>query len=76
LPAGSPRDEAWVQTARRARALSWVSLLWMTVEGVVGLIAGLDASALSVIVWAGIVIRGGLSVDHRDLALHRSADAV
>jgi hypothetical protein len=52
LPAGSRRDEAWVQTARRARALSWVSLLWMTVEGVVGLIAGLDASALSVTVWA------------------------
>jgi divalent metal cation (Fe/Co/Zn/Cd) transporter len=50
--AGALRDTAWVQTARRARLLSWASLGWMTVEGVVGLIAGLDANALSVIVWA------------------------
>jgi divalent metal cation (Fe/Co/Zn/Cd) transporter len=46
------RDEEWLRIARRARALSWASLAWMTVEGVVGLIAGLDANALSVIVWA------------------------
>jgi divalent metal cation (Fe/Co/Zn/Cd) transporter len=61
LPAGSRRDEAWVQTARRARALSWVSLIWMTVEGVVGLIAGLDASSLSVIVWAASSFVEGLA---------------
>jgi divalent metal cation (Fe/Co/Zn/Cd) transporter len=58
---GSLRDEAWVQTARRARALSWASLAWMTVEGVVGLIAGLDASALSVIVWAASSFVEGLA---------------
>ena len=52
LVVGPPRDEAWVQIARRARALSWASLTWMTIEGVVGLIAGLDAGALSVVVWA------------------------
>ncbi len=52
LQVGPPRDEVWVQLARRARALSWASLAWMTIEGVVGLIAGLDAGALSVIVWA------------------------
>lgn len=46
------RDEVWLRDARRARALSWASLIWMTIEGVVGLIAGLDANALSVIVWA------------------------
>jgi divalent metal cation (Fe/Co/Zn/Cd) transporter len=46
------RDDDWLRIARRARALSWASLAWMTVEGVVGLIAGLDANALSVIVWA------------------------
>jgi divalent metal cation (Fe/Co/Zn/Cd) transporter len=51
-PAVVPRDAAWLRVARRARLLSWLSLAWMTVEGVVGLIAGLDASALSVIVWA------------------------
>jgi divalent metal cation (Fe/Co/Zn/Cd) transporter len=46
------RGERWIRTARQARALSWASLAWMTVEGVVGVIAGLDAGALSVIVWA------------------------
>jgi divalent metal cation (Fe/Co/Zn/Cd) transporter len=61
LTAGPLRDDAWVRTARRARALSWVSLAWMTVEGVVGLIAGLDASALSVIVWAASSFVEGLA---------------
>ena len=42
-------------------ALSWVSLAWMTVEGVVGLIAGLDANALSVIVWAASSFVEGLA---------------
>lgn len=46
------RDDSWLRDARRARALSWASLVWMTIEGVVGLIAGVDARALSVIVWA------------------------
>ena len=59
--AGAVRDEAWVRTARRARLLSWVSLGWMTVEGVVGLIAGLDANALSVIVWAASSFVEGLA---------------
>jgi divalent metal cation (Fe/Co/Zn/Cd) transporter len=58
---GPPRDEAWVQTARRARALSWASLAWMTIEGVIGLIAGLDAHALSVIVWAASSFVEGLA---------------
>jgi len=55
------RDESWLRDARRARALSWLSLGWMTVEGVVGLIAGLDANALSVIVWAASSFVEGLA---------------
>jgi divalent metal cation (Fe/Co/Zn/Cd) transporter len=55
------RDDQWLRTARRARALSWASLAWMTVEGVVGLIAGLDANALSVIVWAASSFVEGLA---------------
>ena len=55
------RDDAWLRTARRARLLSWVSLGWMTVEGVVGLIAGLDASALSVVIWAASSFVEGLA---------------
>ena len=58
LPHG---DAEWLRVARRARALSWVSLAWMTVEGVVGLIAGLDANALSVIVWAASSFVEGLA---------------
>jgi divalent metal cation (Fe/Co/Zn/Cd) transporter len=61
LPAGVERDAAWRQTARLARLLSWLSLAWMTVEGVVGLIAGLDASALSVMVWAASSFVEGLA---------------
>ena len=41
--------------------MSWASLAWMTVEGVVGLIAGLDANALSVIVWAASSFVEGLA---------------
>ncbi len=54
-------DESWLRDARRARTLSWASLAWMTVEGVVGLIAGLDANALSVIVWAASSFVEGLA---------------
>lgn len=51
-PTQVERGSGWQRTARRARLLSWVSLAWMTIEGVVGLIAGLHANALSVVVWA------------------------
>jgi divalent metal cation (Fe/Co/Zn/Cd) transporter len=55
------RENQWLRTARLARALSWASLAWMTAEGVVGLIAGLDANALSVIVWAASSFVEGLA---------------
>jgi divalent metal cation (Fe/Co/Zn/Cd) transporter len=63
-PAGDAapqRDQTWLRDARRARALSWISLGWMTVEGGVGLIAGLDANAMSVIVWAASSFVEGLA---------------
>jgi divalent metal cation (Fe/Co/Zn/Cd) transporter len=60
-PAPIVRDESWLRTARRARLLSWLSLAWMSVEGVVGLIAGLDANALSVVVWAASSFVEGLA---------------
>jgi len=55
------REQEWLHLARRARALSWASLAWMTIEGVVGLIAGLNANALSVIVWAASSFVEGLA---------------
>src|SRR5215467_3103133 len=38
------RDEAWLRLARWARWLAWVSLAWMTIEGAVGLAAGISAA--------------------------------
>ncbi len=57
------RDPAWQMAARAARALSWVSLVWMTAEGVLGLVAGRQAGSVSLVAWAlGSVIEGLASV--------------
>jgi divalent metal cation (Fe/Co/Zn/Cd) transporter len=55
------RDAGWLAAAKRARQLSWASLLWMTIEGVVGLTAGLQASSLSLVVWASSSFVEGLA---------------
>ena len=41
------RDARWLRDARSARLLSWLSLGWMTVEGVVGVVAGLIAGSVA-----------------------------
>ena len=52
-------DPQWARAARSARALSWVSLLWMSGEGALGLFAGLHAGSISLVGWAlGSVIEG------------------
>jgi divalent metal cation (Fe/Co/Zn/Cd) transporter len=55
------RDEGWLHAARRARQLSWLSLAWMTVEGVVGLLAGFEANSLSLLIWAASSFVEGLA---------------
>ncbi len=45
-------DPAWLRAARTARLLSWVSLLWMTTEGVLGLVAGVAAGSVALVGWA------------------------
>ncbi len=58
-PAAPARSTGWHRAARRARLLSWVSLVWMTGEGVLGLVAGLRAGSVSLVGWAlGSVIEG------------------
>jgi divalent metal cation (Fe/Co/Zn/Cd) transporter len=53
------RDPRWHAAAKTARILSWVSLLWMTGEGALGLIAGATSGSISLIGWAlGSVIEG------------------
>jgi divalent metal cation (Fe/Co/Zn/Cd) transporter len=51
-PPAPARDAAWLSAARRARLLSYFSLVWMLAEGVVGLIAGAETHSIGVIAWA------------------------
>ena len=60
-PAPPPHDAGWLRAARHARALAWVSLLWMTAEGVVGLVAALQANSISVLTWAAASAVEGLA---------------
>jgi len=55
------RDGTWLRAATAARRLSWASLLWMTIEGVVGLTAGFQADSLSLIIWAASSFVEGLA---------------
>jgi divalent metal cation (Fe/Co/Zn/Cd) transporter len=49
----SPRPTAaWLRAARQAKLLAWVSLAWMSVEGFVGVLAGIQAHSLGVVTWA------------------------
>src|SRR3954449_128765 len=47
--AAQPRDSAWMADARRARFLAWLSLAWMTVEGAVGIAAGIAAGSIALV---------------------------
>lgn len=49
-PAG--RSEEWLRAARQAKLLAWASLVWMSLEGVVGFISGVQAHSLGVITWS------------------------
>jgi divalent metal cation (Fe/Co/Zn/Cd) transporter len=46
------RDDAWLRATKMARWLSWASLLWMTAEGALGMLAGLSAGSIALIGWA------------------------
>jgi divalent metal cation (Fe/Co/Zn/Cd) transporter len=61
VPQTRVRDERWLRAAKRARQLSWASLVWMSVEGIVGLIAGFEANALSLLIWAASSFVEGLA---------------
>jgi divalent metal cation (Fe/Co/Zn/Cd) transporter len=41
------RSADWHRTARRARLLSWISLVWMTIEGAVGVFSGVVAGSIA-----------------------------
>lgn len=54
-------DPGWLRAARRAKWLAWASLVWMTAEGLVGLVAGLSANSISVLTWAASSAVEGLA---------------
>jgi divalent metal cation (Fe/Co/Zn/Cd) transporter len=43
---------AWLRAARQAKLLAWASLAWMSVEGAVGVLAGVQAHSIGVVTWA------------------------
>ena len=43
------RNAEWLQAARRARLLSWISLVWMGAEGVIAITAGVLAGSIALI---------------------------
>lgn len=43
---------SWIKDARTVRLLSWFSLIWMVLEGALGLVAGGTAGSVSLIGWA------------------------
>jgi hypothetical protein len=55
------RGERWLRAAKRARQLSWAALVWMSIEGIVGLIAGFEANSLSLLIWASSSFVEGLA---------------
>lgn len=55
------REEHWLRAAKRARQLSWASLVWMSIEGIVGLVAGFQANSLSLLIWAASSFVEGLA---------------
>ena len=49
LPSLRAPDAAWLHAARRARALSWLSLVWMGAEGAIAITAGVMAGSIALV---------------------------
>jgi divalent metal cation (Fe/Co/Zn/Cd) transporter len=48
-PASPARSAEWHAAARKARILSWISLVWMGAEGAIGITAGVLAGSIALI---------------------------
>jgi divalent metal cation (Fe/Co/Zn/Cd) transporter len=44
-----PRSDEWLRAARLTRRLSWLSLVWLGIEGVVAIVAGVMAGSIALI---------------------------
>jgi divalent metal cation (Fe/Co/Zn/Cd) transporter len=49
VPATASHDAAWLRRARLAKWLAWASLVWLCIEGSVGVIAGLVAGSVALV---------------------------
>lgn len=48
-PLLAPRSDEWLRLAKRTRMLSWLSLVWLTVEGTVAIVAGVMAGSVALL---------------------------
>ena len=48
-PTPASRSAEWLRAARRARLLSWISLVWMGAEGAIAITAGVLAGSIALI---------------------------
>jgi divalent metal cation (Fe/Co/Zn/Cd) transporter len=48
-PARAEPSPQWLSAARRAKALSWLSLAWMSAEGAIAIAAGITAGSIALI---------------------------
>jgi len=49
VPARAAPTEEWLRAARRARLLSWISLVWMGAEGAIAVTAGILAGSIALV---------------------------
>ena len=49
LVAAPARSAEWHEAARKARLLSWLSLVWMGAEGAIALTAGIMAGSIALV---------------------------
>ena len=86
-PPVSPPTSEWLAAARRAKQLSWLSLVWMGLEGGIAIVAGVIAGSVALIGFgidsgiegiASVVIiwRFSGSRIHSDRAEHRAQQLV
>jgi divalent metal cation (Fe/Co/Zn/Cd) transporter len=45
----APASQVWLRTARLTRLLSWLSLVWLGIEGTVAIVAGVMAGSVALI---------------------------
>ena len=48
-PARAAPTEEWLRAARRARLLSWISLVWMGAEGAIAITAGILSGSIALV---------------------------